>query len=244
MASVITLTSPVLSAYPEVEIRLVVARGLRNEQAWADLDERVRKLEADLASGSWAPFDETSPVISSWHDAYRSFGSNPRRTRPSVDALSRRLRRSGRLPRINPAVDAYNLISVTHGTPAGAFDLTAVDGDISIRFANEDDTFTPLGEPEEQETPHTGEVIYARDHRVLTRHWNHRDADQTKVTADSRSVVFILERVTGKAVSSDDLIGAQRQLARLVTAHADDVVLAALDHGTPVVRLGGSAPEE
>jgi hypothetical protein len=34
----------------------------------------------------------------SWHEAYRKFGTNPRRIRPSVDALHRRLASQGRLP--------------------------------------------------------------------------------------------------------------------------------------------------
>src|SRR5271166_5816809 len=100
------------------------------------------------------------PEVDAWHAAYRAFGTNPKRERPSVDALRRRLARSGRLPRISAAVDCYNLVSVTHGVPAGAFDLDAVAGDIAVRFAAGDEGFTPLGEPDVTEHPRPGEVIY------------------------------------------------------------------------------------
>jgi len=155
------LSLEVMREFPEAKIRFVVARGLRNDEPWAELNDRLRKLEADLAAGTWMPFEETDLVIASWHDAYRRFGSNPRRNRPSLDALSKRLRRDGRLPRINPAVDAYNLISVTHGTPAGAFDMATLTGEVSIRFAAVGDAFTPLGEPEDRGTRTRGSSLRA-----------------------------------------------------------------------------------
>lgn len=224
---ILTLTPGVAAAYPDVEIRLVVARGLVNTQPpdvapFADL----AATEARVAAG-WAPHDETGPRIGSWHEAFRAFGTNPRRIRPSADALGRRLARTGRLPRINPAVDAYNLVSVTHGIPAGAFDLDRVPGDVEIRYATDGDRFTPLGEPDVVERPNPGEVVYASGGTVLTRHWNHRDADLTKVTQASRNVVFLLERVS--PVAADALVAAQTELAELLTPHAEKVELATLD---------------
>ncbi len=59
--------------------------------------------------------------------------------------------------------------------------------------------FTPLGEPGTTENPHPGEVVYTDAAGVLTRHWNHRDADRTKVTADSEQILFLLETVDAAA---------------------------------------------
>ncbi|MGW3564938.1 B3/B4 domain-containing protein [Streptomyces sp. NPDC000941] len=113
--------------------------------------------------------------------------------RPSVDALGRRLAKKGSLPRINPAVDSCNAVSVRHGLPAGAFDLDHVSGDVDIRHADGTESFTPLGEPDTVEKPKPGEIIYADATGVLTRHWNHRDAHRTRVTEDSAHVAFVLE---------------------------------------------------
>ena len=63
----------------------------------------------------------------------------------------------------------------------------------TVRFAAGDEDFTPLGEPDITEHPRPGEVIYTDAKSVLTRHWNHRDADRTKVTEDSARIVFLLE---------------------------------------------------
>ncbi|MGW2064715.1 B3/B4 domain-containing protein [Streptomyces sp. NPDC055775] len=187
------LSPAVADAFPDTLIAVVIATGLRGREAWPATTAALEDLEQQLAAGTWAPADESDPRIEAWHTAYRSFGTNPRRIRPSVDALGRRLTKKGSLPRINPAVDSYNAVSVRHGLPAGAFDLARVTGDVEIRYADGSETFTPLGEPDTAENPKAGEIIYTDTTDVLTRHWNHRDAHRTQVTEDSTHVAFVLE---------------------------------------------------
>ncbi|MBV9823763.1 MAG: hypothetical protein JO144_16140, partial [Actinobacteria bacterium] len=129
----ISVDDAVVAAFPDFEIRLVTATGVRNREDWPVLTDRLAELESRVADGGFAAPTEDEEAISSWFDAFRSFGTNPRRMRPSVYALLRRLASSGRLPRITPAVDAYNLVSVSHRVPAGAFDLAKVPGPIEIR---------------------------------------------------------------------------------------------------------------
>lgn len=219
----LAVADEVRAAFPELHIVGVLVEGLDNRESWPDVDERLTAVER-----SGTPIGTDDPRIASWHDAYRRFGTNPRRQRPSVDALVRRLARSGRLPRVSPFVDAYNLVSVTHGVPAGAFDLDRVDGDITVRFARPGDVFTPLGEPGSVEEPHEGEVIYADAIGVLTRHWNHRDADRTKITTDSRRVLAVLEAVESAHHARVD--AAVDELAALLAPRAKAVT---------VLRLAG-----
>ncbi len=216
----VRLTPAVADAFPDTLIALVTATGLRGHEPWPDTVTALQDLEQQLADGAWHPADETDPRIEAWHTAYRSFGTNPRRIRPSVDALGRRFAKKGTLPRINPAVDSYNAVSVRHGLPAGAFDLDHVTGDIEIRHADGTESFTPLGEPETTENPKHGEIIYADTTGVLTRHWNHRDAHRTRVTEDSTHVVFALE--TLRATHDGHLLkSAAHDLRSLLTPHTD-----------------------
>ncbi|MFF5250919.1 B3/4 domain-containing protein [Streptomyces leeuwenhoekii] len=187
------ISPAVADAFPGTLIALVTATGLRGREPWPATTAALEDLEQQLADGSWRPADEADPRIEAWHTAYRSFGTNPRRVRPSVDALGRRMAKKGSLPRINPAVDSYNAVSVRHGLPAGAFDLDHVTGDVDIRYADGTEEFTPLGEPGTVENPEPGEIVYADAAGVLTRHWNHRDAHRTRVTEDSTRVAFVLE---------------------------------------------------
>lgn len=229
----------VLSEFPDAQVRFVAAYGLQNTRPWTDVAKQLQGVEERVASGEWQPFQETDLAIASWHDAYRRFGTNPRKFRPSIDALNRRLTRSGQLPRINPAVDAYNLVSVTFGVPAGAFDAAGLAHQVTIRFARPGDSFTPLGEPNVVEEPNSdkGEVVYAQGSQVLTRHWNYRDSDNTKVTEETRTVVFILERISAAAISSRQMTDAQSALAEFIQPHADHVALAAIDATAPVADV-------
>ncbi|MHC5259014.1 B3/B4 domain-containing protein [Streptomyces sp. UC4497] len=219
------LTSAVAEAFPDTLIAVVTATGLRGREPWPETVTALDDLERELADGSWQPADESDPRIEAWHTAYRSFGTNPRRIRPSVDALGRRMAKKGALPRINPAVDSYNAVSVRHGLPAGAFDLDHVTGDVvEIRYADGTEEFTPLGEPDNVEHPKPGEIIYADSTGVLTRHWNHRDAHRTCVTEDSTRVAFLMETV--RADRDGHLLkAAAEELRGLLAAHAEQVTV-------------------
>ncbi|OIK02200.1 B3/B4 domain-containing protein [Streptomyces monashensis] len=220
----IRIAPAVAEAFPDTLIAVVTATGLRGREPWPHTVTALEELEQRLADGSWAPADETDPRIEAWHTAYRSFGTNPRRIRPSVDALGRRMAKKGGLPRINPAVDSYNSVSVRHGLPSGAFDLDHVAGDIDIRHADGTESFTPLGEPDTVETPKPGEIIYADSEIVLTRHWNHRDAHRTRVTEDSTRVAFVLE--TLHADRDGDLLKvAADELQGLLAPHAQQTAV-------------------
>ncbi|MGW5770451.1 B3/B4 domain-containing protein [Streptomyces longwoodensis] len=226
------LGTAVADAFPGTLIALVTATGLRGREPWPLTATAVEDLERRLADGTWAPADETDPRIEAWHTAYRSFGTNPRRVRPSVDALGRRLAKKGSLPRINPAVDSYNAVSVRHGLPAGAFDLDRVEGDVAIRPADGTEAFTPLGEPDTVEHPGPGEVVYVDAAGVLTRHWNHRDAHRTRVTEDSTHVVFALETLHAER-DGDLLRSAAEELRTLLAPHARATTVHHLDPARP-----------
>ncbi|MFF7791559.1 phenylalanine--tRNA ligase beta subunit-related protein [Streptomyces sp. NPDC007991] len=225
------LTPAVADAFPDTLIALVTATGLRGSEPWPHTATALEELEQRLSDGTWRPADETDPRIEAWHIAYRSFGTNPRRIRPSVDALGRRLAKKGTLPRINPAVDSYNAVSVRHGLPAGAFDLSRVAGDVTIRYADGTESFTPLGEPDTVEHPRSGEIIYADTTGVLTRHWNHRDAHRTRVTEDSTQVAFVLETLHAQR-DGDLLKDAAQELRGLLAPHA---ARTAVHHLSPAV---------
>ena len=229
------VSDTVCAAFPHLRIDATVVEGFCGREPWPEVAEGLSRLEADAAAGKPAPVDD-DPHIVSWRAAYRAFGTNPKRERPSVDALRRRLARSARLPRINPAVDCYNLVSATTGVPAGAFDLRQVKGDITVGLAVGTEEFTPLGDPDTTENPHPGEVIYTDAEGLLTRHWNHRDAERTKVTADSEDIVFLLETVDAPSFGAV-LDAATASLTALLRSRARSVIVHTLTPVHPACTL-------
>jgi DNA/RNA-binding domain of Phe-tRNA-synthetase-like protein len=235
--TVLRVSEAVGQGFPGLRIAAVVARGFGGHEPWPETDAGLAALEKAAADGATLPDGENDPHIAAWYAAYRAFGTNPKRERPSVDALRRRLARTARLPRINAAVDCYNLVSVGHGVPAGAFDLDAVHGDIVVGFAAGHEEFTPLGEPGATEHPRPGEVIYADQTSVLTRHWNHRDADRSKVTEHSRNILFMLE-TTESAAFGPAVDAAAADLAARAATRSRQVSTRWLTPGSPVAQLG------
>lgn len=230
------MNDDVLKNFPGAMVALVVTSGLRQEEPWPEAEEALSGLERRCTAGEWEPPAEDDERIAAWHKAYRLFGVNPRRMRPSVDALCRRLARGGKLPRISGAVDAYNTVSVTHVFPAGAFDVSQLTDAVDIRYARDGDEFTPLGESEVTETPMASEVVYADGKSVLTRCWNHRDCDRTKVLPTSQDVVFILETLDAQRHSAA-LARAVEQLSGFIAPHAAAVGTAYLHAAASEVRV-------
>jgi DNA/RNA-binding domain of Phe-tRNA-synthetase-like protein len=64
---------------------------------------------------------------------YRRFGVDPTRTRPSSEALLRRIRKGDALPRINNVVDVCNWCSLEFQVPYGLYDLAHIEGPIELR---------------------------------------------------------------------------------------------------------------
>ena len=64
---------------------------------------------------------------------YRAFGIDPTSTRPSSEALLRRVLKGGAFPEVNAAVDAGNLCSISFLLPIGLYDRNKVRGAITLR---------------------------------------------------------------------------------------------------------------
>jgi DNA/RNA-binding domain of Phe-tRNA-synthetase-like protein len=90
----------------------------------APLDEAARKLRAS------PPAEE---AIAATRALYKGFGIDPTKTRPSSEALLRRVRKGGEIPRINTLVDVINWCSVELQLPYGLYDLAHVRGDVEFR---------------------------------------------------------------------------------------------------------------
>ncbi|HEY8292349.1 MAG TPA: phenylalanine--tRNA ligase beta subunit-related protein, partial [Thermomicrobiales bacterium] len=76
--------------------------------------------------------------------------------------------------------------------------------------------FVPLGSTEPQ-PPQPGEVIYCDDSGVICRAWNWREAERTKLTAQTTDAFLCIEALPPTDASA--LEAACSVLAALVTEH-------------------------
>jgi DNA/RNA-binding domain of Phe-tRNA-synthetase-like protein len=68
---------------------------------------------------------------------YKKVGIDPTKTRPSNEALLRRVRKGDSIPRINSAVDIVNWCSLEFQLPYGLYDLSKVSGAVTMQLGAE-----------------------------------------------------------------------------------------------------------
>ena len=72
---------------------------------------------------------------------YRRIGLDPTKTRPSSEALLRRVRKGDRLPRINTLVDICNWCSLEFQLPYGLYDRSALAPPITLRLGTDGESY-------------------------------------------------------------------------------------------------------
>ena len=183
----------VLDLRPDYRAVLLAADGLlggpsdaASERILADAEGTARRLLAGRPP-------EQLPHLAAWREAYRAFGAKPQRTRPSVEALLRRLDPGG-LPRIDRITDVYNAVSIAHLLPLGGEDRAAYVGPARLVRADGGERFdTAAGGEPVIEHPEVGEVVWRDDDGVTCRRWNWRQCTRTRITTGTSSALFILD---------------------------------------------------
>ncbi len=77
---------------------------------------------------------EPVDTIAAVRTMYKRVGIDPTKTRPSSEALLRRVRRGDELPRINSLVDVINWCSLETQLPYGLYDLDRIRGTVTLRL--------------------------------------------------------------------------------------------------------------
>jgi DNA/RNA-binding domain of Phe-tRNA-synthetase-like protein len=207
----------VLELRPDYRVLVLAAEGLEPgppDQASEELLARA-EARARIALDGRAP--EDVPRVADWRDAYRAFGAKPQRTRPSVEALLRRL--DAGLPRVDRLTNAYNAVSIAHLVPVGGEDLDQYKSPARLVRAAGDEAFDTVAQGEPAvEHPKQGEVIWRDDAGVTCRQWNWRQCTRTRITQATTSAVFIIDGLAalgpdGLAAAGDDLVSSLIRLS-------------------------------
>lgn len=231
--------SDIAADFPDFRVAAVVATDLAIPASRPSaLDALIGERETAVRA-RWAGHELSEiPGVAAWRKAYRAFGIKKTSYRSAVERLVKNALADRPLPPINPFVDCYNVVSLTHVFPLGADDLDQVAGDIAFRYARKGDSFLDMGAGdagraagETSDPPKPGEVVYADAGKVLCRRWNWRQDQRSLVSpATSRAVVTVQANGWGDpdAAVADlaDLLGrfCSAKTAVTVASAADPVV--------------------
>ena len=179
----------------------------------ARLDPLLAAAEAQVRV---SPPAESAAVRS----MYKRVGIDPTKTRPSNEALLRRVRKGDALPRINSAVDIINWCSLEFQLPYGLYDSSKISGDVTLRLGTEGESYAGI----RKDAVHVGGRITVADE--LGPFGNPTsDSARTMVTPAATDLLVVIyaprelpladvERVTTKTASRLAEILGGREIAR------------------------------
>lgn len=180
------------------------------------LSEHGERLVEEVRSMYTLESLREHPVVRAYRDFMWRLGIDPTKTRPSSEALVRRLLRRGRFPHINNVVDSGNFASVETLVPIGLYDMDRLAPPLTLRYARRGERFNPIGG--EQEELGGGEVVLAdADGRVL-HIYPHRDSRETMIRGDTRRVLVVSAGVPG--ITRSLLMEAARLAASYIERYA------------------------
>jgi DNA/RNA-binding domain of Phe-tRNA-synthetase-like protein len=134
---------PILSLVPSVtidqgirpllEIGVVEAGPVRVGPASPLLLEEIEALCAQLTAAHAGRAPSEIAGLAPARRLYRAFGIDPTSTRPSSEALLRRVLQGKPFPSVNSAVEVCNLCSTSFLLPIGLYDADKIEGDVTLR---------------------------------------------------------------------------------------------------------------
>ena len=107
----------------------------------ASVVEHDHRLDASLAAAEAAVRINPPAETTSVRTMYKRVGIDPTKTRPSSEALLRRVRKGDPLPRINSMVDVCNWCSFEFQLPYGLYDAAHIEGDVTLRIGVEGESY-------------------------------------------------------------------------------------------------------
>lgn len=103
------------------------------------MDEPLRAAAAAMRTR-----EESAETTATVRTMYKRVGLDPTKTRPSSEALLRRVRRGDELPRINSLVDVINWCSLETQLPFGLYDVDHIQGPVELRIGRDGEEYAGI----------------------------------------------------------------------------------------------------
>ena len=146
------------------------------------MDEPLKKSAAAMRVAV-----ESAEITTAVRSMYKRVGLDPTKTRPSSEALLRRVRRGDELPRVNSMVDVINWCSVETQLPYGVYDVDKIRGDVTLRLGRAGEEYAGI----RKDTVHvSGRLTLVDDAGPFGNPTS--DSARTMVTTDTTRVLVVI----------------------------------------------------
>lgn len=130
-----------------------------------------------------------NPTVRAYRDLFWSLDIDPTKTRPSGEALLRRVLHGKEIPRISTVVDSYNLASLKTIIPLSGFDLDILHLPLCVRFSRQNEEFHGIGIDAPIKLDR--KMLVLVDGKQIVCIYPYRDAETTKIAEKTRNVVIV-----------------------------------------------------
>lgn len=140
----ITIDDNIKNLFPDLQLGIFIARVSVTESGPGilrkidEVSERIRSLYSIEMISS-------IPAIQQTKNAYRKFGKDPSRYRPSAEALTRRIVNGKSLYQVNNIVDILNIISIETGLSIGGYNYNKINGSIKLSKGKPGEPYDAIG---------------------------------------------------------------------------------------------------
>jgi DNA/RNA-binding domain of Phe-tRNA-synthetase-like protein len=154
-------------------------------------------------------------------ELYRAFGMDPTHTRPSSEALLRRVLQGKGLPRISNAVDLCNLLALRFLLPIGLYDAAPVTPPVRLRRGRPGESYAGI---RKEDVRLEGRPVLADADGPFGNPSS--DSLRTSVTEATRALVMVIFAPAGYAASrlGEHVADARPAVARHLAPPAETVV--------------------
>ena len=158
------------------------------------------------------------PAIAATRQAYKRFGKEPNRYRPSAEALCRRMAKGLELYRSLSVIDLINLLSVMTGHSIGGFDADKIKGQtITLGNGTENEPYEAIG----RGPLNIAGLPVWRD-AIGGIGTPTSDNERTKLSVDTRRLLMTIN-IFGTEMPDNEVISLCRRLLETY-ANASDIV--------------------
>jgi DNA/RNA-binding domain of Phe-tRNA-synthetase-like protein len=195
-----------LTVAPDVESLVRPAWCLVEHVAVRDRDARQDEPLA-RAAAAMRSAAESADITAAVRAMYKRVGIDPTKTRPSSEALLRRVRKGDALPRINSLVDIINWSSLESQLSFGLYDADHLQGGVTLRLGRDGEEYAGI----RKDVVHlAGRLVLADEAGPFGNPTS--DSARTMVTtATSRALVVIFVPAPVAASAGDRALALTRQ---------------------------------
>ena len=170
-----------------VVIGIIRAEPVRVAPAADALDGEMATLASELVSLHAGKAPSEIDGLAPARELYRAFGIDPTRTRPSSEALLRRVVQGKRPPRVLNAVDVANLCALRFLLSLGLYDVAKIRGAVTLRTGRPRESYAGI---RKEEVHLEGRLALADDEGAFGNPTS--DSLRTCVDEGTRSLLMVI----------------------------------------------------